>query len=908
MQSANPLIRTKLRQPFTRPGLVSRPRLQTQIAGGLLAPLTLVIAPAGFGKTTLVASSLAGCGMPVAWLSLDKEDNQAGRFLTYLVAALQTADQRIGSEAAQLMAGMHQALPESVLTSLINDLDAASGEMVLVLDDYQFISSPEVHAAMTFLLDHCPHNFHVLIVTRSDPPLPVARLRARGQMVELRAADLRFTAPEAAQFLNVVMGLHLDAGLITMLEEHTEGWVAGLQMAALSMRERGDVATFIKGFSGTNRHVLDYLLEEILASQPPEIQQFLLYTSILTRLSAPLCDAVLADDEKTEHGNDSTRFHSGSPSLHKSASVLEYLERENLFLISLDDERIWFRYHHLFGDLLKAQLRQAHPDLVPVLLIRASAWLEQNGFILEAIQHLFAAHEDSRAADLIEHYGPLRWAESDPSIIQIAVKLPPELLITRPIIGFYQAWLLILQGNVEKAIPLLTDMAQRLTDANSNSGVHWIQTMVALALAFLGWRSSTPGVDLLPDYQALDEIPANELALSDAAVILYGLTLGRRGEIDRAAEIAAKSVQREKSPHGTLVIPSLVPFLGRIYLVQGRLHAAASLCREYLDPIQEKGMRFIYSSGNMNIILGEVLYERNCLYEAEQQIRDGLRANEPWVDIITDAFGLLAMARILCAKGDYAGAMLIVDKFETRLQGQFRPFEFQEDFRTLRVRVQLNFGDLQNPSYWADQVQHNEDFPIHPVWYLQTLARIRLAQGRYADVEEMLAGISTLAAAGNRITRHIESNLLLAAAIAGQQRMPEALGLIESSLALAEPEGYIQIFLNVGEAARNLLSAYLRLDAPGHARYAQKVLDSFSSTGGACSHGPRPTGLIEPLSGRELEVLHLMALGRTNKEIARQLIVAPGTIKAHAARIYRKLDVANRTEAVAHARELGILT
>ncbi len=466
MQKTDPLIRTKLRLPFTRPGLVSRPRLQEQIAQGLRGPLTLITAPAGFGKTTLVASCVAGCGMPVAWLSLDKNDNQAGRFLNYLIAALQEADNRIGSEAAQLMAGIQQAPPEAVLTSLINDLDAASREMVLVLDDYQFISSQACMTEVAFLLEHCPNTFHLVIATRSDPPLPLARLRARGQMVELRAADLRFTEPEAAQFLNDVMGLHLDAGSVAVLEERTEGWIAGLQMAALSMRDRKDVHGFIEGFSGTNRYILDYLLEEVLASQPPEIQHFLLYTSILERLTAPLCDALLANDERPEPGDEDGEPHSGSPSLRQSASVLEYLERENLFLVSLDDERIWFRYHHLFADLLRARLQQAQPDLVPLLHIRASAWLEQNGFISEAIQHLFAAHEIDRAADLIERYGPARWAESDPSVVQMADSLPPEMLIARPKIGLYQAWLLIIQGRIEKALPLLNDMARQLAGAD----------------------------------------------------------------------------------------------------------------------------------------------------------------------------------------------------------------------------------------------------------------------------------------------------------------------------------------------------------------------------------------------------------------------------------------------------------
>ena len=403
MQKADPLIRTKLHLPFTRPGLVSRPRLQEQIAQGLRGPLTLITAPAGFGKTTLVASCIASCGMPVAWLSLDKDDNQAGRFLNYLVAALQEADHTIGSEAAQLLAASQQAPPEAVLTSLINDLDTAGREIVLVLDDYQFISSQAVHEEVAFLLEHCPNTFHLVIATRSDPPLPLARLRARGQTVELRAADLRFTEPEAAQFLNDVMGLHLDAGSVAVLEERTEGWIAGLQMAALSMRDREDVLGFIEGFSGTNRYILDYLLEEVLASQSPEIQRFLLYTSILERLTAPLCDAVLANDEGSKREGDDRSTVSESLFVGQSASILEYLERANLFLVPLDDERIWYRYHHLFADLLRTQLQKSlGAQGVAQLHVRAAEWHEQNGSILEAIHHASMASDDERVERLIE--------------------------------------------------------------------------------------------------------------------------------------------------------------------------------------------------------------------------------------------------------------------------------------------------------------------------------------------------------------------------------------------------------------------------------------------------------------------------------------------------------------------------
>jgi LuxR family maltose regulon positive regulatory protein len=903
MQNAVPLIRTKLRPPLVRPGLVPRPRLQKQISQGLRGPLTLITAPAGFGKTTLVAACLADHQMPVAWLSLDETDNQPGRFLTYLIAALQRMDSRIGNEAVQLMAGMPPASPESVLTSLINDLDAIDGEMMLVLDDYQFIRNPEVHTQMAFLLDHCPYTCHLLIATRSDPPLPMARLRARGQTIELRAADLSFTRAEAAQFLNDVMGLHLDENSINVLEERTEGWAAGLQMAALSMRGHEDVRGFIEGFSGTNRYILDFLLEEILANQPPDIQCFLLFTSILERLSAPLCDVLLAKVKQSELcGNIEPDY--------QSAPTLEYLERENLFLLSLDDERTWFRYHHLFADLLKARLQQSYPNLAPSLHQQASEWLEQNELILDALQHLIAAGDINQAADLIERYGPVKWLESDLSIVQMADHLPHDTLRNHPRIGCYQAWLLINQGHIEQVLPLLHGLVRQLSEFDTPPEHKWILTFAQLALAFLLPPPTTADQDLLPDEKSLDEIPASDPVLRDAAAILYGMALGRRGQLDRAADFSImhmKDPSTGKSFQGAQAIPALVPFLTTVYWFQGKLHSAASLCREYLDPVKEKGIR-VTTAGNMDIIMGVVLYDWNCLEEAEKHVRDGLKANEPWNNIMTDAFGMLALTQILKAKGEFGEAMQIVDKFEARLQDLTRPREFTEDFHTLRVRLQLASGDLQAAFDWADLIPFSQDYQSHPEYYRVTLACVRLAQGKNVEVVELLAGKSIQDLDGNQINRQLESNLILAAAIAGQNRIAEALEILESCLALAESEGYIRIFLDIGEPARHLLSIYLRSGAEDHRAFAQKILETFAPSGERGEPAGQTSGLIEPLTERELEVLHLMALGKTNKEIARQLVVAPGTIKAHAASIYRKLDAGNRTEAVARARQLDLLS
>jgi LuxR family transcriptional regulator, maltose regulon positive regulatory protein len=555
------------------------------------------------------------------------------------------------------MAGIQQASPEAVLTSLINDLDQTSTECALVLDDYQLINSQAVHEQVTFLLNHLPRSLHLVIATRSDPPLPFARLRARGQMVELRCADLRFTEPEAAQFLNNVMGLGLDPESIGALEERTEGWAAGLQMASLAMlgsqaaQQPKDVRAFIEGFSGTHRYILDYLLEEVLSNQPPETQRFLLYTSILERLTAPLCDALLATDAPSAQPVDTDPAQPALVTTGQSAAILKTLERDNLFLFPLDEARTWFRYHHLFADLLRIRLEQAHVGVVHQLQKCAAAWLEQNGFLVEAIQHLLAAQADHHAADLIEQYGPICWENGDPSIVQMTDSLPPEIRAARPKICLYQAWLLIIQGRIEAAIPLMNDIERQLAGAPPNSGHQWMRAIIGLALAFLSPRAGALAIDPLSNAQVLDTIPANEPILRDAAEILFGMALARRNEIDRAADVAIQCIQRKECtpgayPQGMLNIPSLVPFLARVYWMQGRLHAAAALCQEYLAPMGQRGLHLNYSAGSMSIVLGEVLTEWNRLEAAERYIRDGLQANEYWQNIMTEAFGLTALVRV----------------------------------------------------------------------------------------------------------------------------------------------------------------------------------------------------------------------------------------------------------------------
>jgi LuxR family maltose regulon positive regulatory protein len=516
MQKPDALLHTKIRLPSTRPSLVPRPRLQEQIMAGLRDPLTLVIAPAGFGKTTLVASCIAGCGLPVAWLSLDKDDNQLERFLRYVIASLQEVDAGIGVTAAQLLTSSPSTSPRAILTSLINDLDSNSHEIALVLDDYQFISSPAVHEQLAFLLEHCPGTLRLVIATRSDPALPLARMRARGHTLELRGADLSFTEQEAAQFLNGAMGLCLDARSVAVLKQRTEGWIAGLQMAALSMRDRKDVPAFIEAFSGTNRYILDYLLEEVLAGQSPQVQRFLLYTSILERLSAPLCDALLAGAEELQDGY--------APGTSGSTSTLDYLERANLFLVPLDDERTWYRYHQLFADLLRTQLQKLIGERAVAGLHRRTAeWHEKYGSVLDAIHHAALASDDEMSERLIEQsylemvsrgemYGLRFWSN----------QLNRELVHRRPQLCIYEAYSHGWFGELDEADSLLEIAEKRLQAEPSLPGASAMLghlTYVKSRLTAL--HGNLPRAIEL-NYKAREYLPVTNVALQ----LDLGITLG----------------------------------------------------------------------------------------------------------------------------------------------------------------------------------------------------------------------------------------------------------------------------------------------------------------------------------------------------------------------------------------------
>jgi LuxR family maltose regulon positive regulatory protein len=761
MHKADTLIRTKLRLPFTRPSLVHRPRLQAQIAEGLRGPLTLITAPAGFGKTTLVASCIASCGLPIAWLSLDKNDNQAGRFLNYLVAALQVADNTIGSEAAQLLAASQQALPEAVLTSLINDLDSASGEIVLVLDDYQFISSQAVHDEVAFLLEHCPKTFHLVIATRSDPSLPLSRLRARGQTVELRAAELRFTEPEAAQFLNGVMGLGLDAGSVAALEERTEGWIAGLQMAALSVRDREDVLGFVEGFSGTNRYILDYLLEEVLANQSPEIQRFLLYTSLLERLTAPLCDAVLANDEGSKREGDDGSTRSESLFAGQSASILEYLERANLFLVPLDDERIWYRYHHLFADLLRAQLqRSLGAQGVAQLHVRAAEWHAQNGSILEAIHHASAASDDERVERFIEQHYMEMVSRGEMSGMRFwAGKLSKELVYRRPWLCIYEAYSHAWFGELDEADLLLEEAEKRIRSEISAPGAH---SMLG-HLAYVKSRVTAMRGDIHRAIEfclaAREHIPAGNLALQWDTRVTLGYEYFLNGDYANASPILQEAIRSGITAGAIIHTVVASCFMARLAAIQGQLNRSYDMYQTAAQLIPEASGH-LDARALVEVGIADVLCERNDLEAALAHISKGLALLPFWGKADDLALAHITLARIHLAQANRSDALEAVEKAIQAIQTRGVFSEARHAVEIAQVRLWLAQGDLQAAKRWAasqeERLRSDDLFRFENELTRITQARVLIAQNKPNEAIALLSHLEETARPAGRMGRVIE--------------------------------------------------------------------------------------------------------------------------------------------------------
>ncbi len=868
--TTSPLLATKLYVPQWRPGLVSRPRLVERLDQGTERKLTLVSAPAGFGKTTLLAEWLGASPAserPAAWVSLDQRDNDPALFWAYFIAALQTVQSGIGESTLSLLQSPQPPPIEALLGTLLNEIIAiaddpstgSSKSFVVILDDYHLIDAEPVHSGITFLLSHLPPQMHLVLASRSDPPLALARLRGRGELAELRASELRFTADEAAAFLNEVMGLGLSAADVAALESRTEGWIAGLQLAALSMQGRDDVAGFITAFAGDDRYIVDYLVEEVLQRQPERVRTFLLQTSILDRLSGPLCDAV-------------TGRESGK-------GVLEALEQGNLFVVPLDDKRHWYRYHHLFADVLQAHSRETEPDLIPSLHRRA---------------------------------------------------IPDELVRSRPVLSVAYALGLLDAGELEAAERPLRD-AERWLDSSAylderpgalraamvaadEEQLRSLPASLANARAYHAVAlGDVPGT-VKHARQALDLLAEGDYYERGTTGALLGLAYWASGDLEAAHRTFADGLATLNVGGATLIAIGGTRVLAEIRVEQGRLREAASTYEQALERAAGQGHAMPEATADLYVGLSELHREWGDLEAARQDL---LRSDELSEQVAVPSsvyHGRVAKARLQEALGDPDGALDLLNE-EERLFAR-SPIPDVRPATALRTRVWLAQGRLTEALAWVRERDLSVDDELsYPREFEHlTLARVLIARFRsdgeersLADAMGLLGRLQDAAEEGRRMGSTIEILTLQALAHEAQGDIPGGLAPLERAVSLAEPEGYLRTFVDQGEPMRTLLR---HAAAAGvSSAYTQQLLSAFDGRAQpALVTAPAPQAeLAEPLTAREVEILRLVAAGMRNQEIADQLVISVATVKRHIANVYGKLGVGHRTEAVARANELKLL-
>jgi LuxR family maltose regulon positive regulatory protein len=881
---STPVLVTKLYVPPVRPLVVPRARLLDQLNDGLHRKLTLVSAPAGFGKTTLVSEWVAASGHPVAWLSLDEADNDPSRFLTYLVAAIETVAANAGAGVAGMLQSPQPPV-EPILTTLLNELATLPDRLILVLDDYHAIDSRPIDQAMTFLLDHLPPQLHLVITTREDPQLPLSRLRTRGQMTELRAADLRFTAAEAAAFLRQTMDLDLPAEDVEALEQRTEGWIAGLQLAALSMRGRDDVSGFIQAFAGDDRYIVDYLIEEVLARESETVRSFLLQTSVLDRLSGPLCDAVTGRED--------------------GARLLDTLERGNLFVVPLDDKRVWYRYHHLFADVLRTHALAEQPGAVATWHRRASEWYAANGFRADAIRHALAAEDFARAADLIEREVPdLLRGRLSAILLGWLRALPGDVIRQRPVLDVAYIGALMSGGELDAATNRLRDAERWLEipagEATYVNEAEFRRLPATIAMYRAGHAQLMGDVPATMRHarQVLDVALADDHVSRGAAGALLGLACWASGDLEAAyRHYAAGMSSLQRAGYEADVIYGAI-VRANIRMAQGRLREAEHILEQAVRGAAELGELNVQGAADLYVELGEIRRERNDLDTAAQHL---LQAREMAGPLDRCRWSVV-MARLTAAQGDPDAALDQFDEAERLYQRGFslnvRPIE------ALKARTWLSQGRVGDALGWvrAQGMSSEDDLSYLREFEHITLARVLLARGSTEEALRLLVRLRDAAEAGERIATVIEILLLQALAHGAQGDIPAALVPLERALTLAEPEGYVRIFVDEGPPMARLLS-----EARRHGllpEYTRKLLTAF---GQPAPSEPAAPAIAEPLSQRELEVLRLIAEGLSNREISERIYLALDTVKGHNRRIFAKLGVQRRTEALSRARDLGLL-
>ena len=894
------LLRTKLYSPSGRPHLVARPRLIARLNEGLTRPLTLLSAPPGFGKTTLLSEWVAQDKLQVAWLVLDADDNDPVRFWSYFIAALQQVDAAIGSSSLGLLQSPSATVPESMLRALVNEIDSFPDDhvaelipneieglragFILVLDDYHVIETPTIHQHLSFLLDHLPRHMHLVISTRADPPLHLARLRARDQLIELHESDLRFTRAEAVQFLNETMSLSLTPEQIAALETRTEGWIAGLQLAALSLRGREDLSDFVRAFTGSHRFVFDYLTDEVFAQQTESIQSFLMQTSMLERLNASLCNAL------TGRAN--------------SQAMLEELEHNNLFLTALDDERRWYRYHHLFADVLRHRLTEKSPTVFDELHLRASEWFENEGLVTEAVNHALAAHDWERAARLMENASESLRQRGEIATLTNWIQALPELVRrSHPALCLTYARGLVNVARYVDAERFVLE-AEHWLEGNAQANDTRVDSIRGKALAlraqFANTRSEfTQAIELAQRAEQL--LAPDDVSWRSAVLMVLAMALRFTSKWLRANETFQEAAALSESIGAYWNTLFALSSRGEGLEAVGQLRQAAQQFEEVLRLARVWRIPNAPRTGYAWVGLGRVRYEWNELDAALHNVRTGLERGQlaGVMDVLLR--GYLALARILQAQGDIEGALAALDEANAVAE-KMGLAQVKVWIGAQRAQVWLARGDTEAALDWASHfVGQMQDvvYPSVPI----ALARVWLSQREPDKALPLLDHALQSTQAVGRLGNAIHILAVQAIVYHAQGQSEQAFARLEHALELAEPEGYVRVFVDEGAPMARLLRRMLTRSPASN--YVRRLLDALGES--ANIELPVANNLIDPLSQRELEVLRLIVEGATNKEIARELVLTVNTVKRHISNIFGKLVVSNRAQAIARARELNLL-
>lgn len=918
------LLMTKLFIPRRRHDSVLRPRLFDRLNVECERKITIITAPAGFGKTTLLSEWILQSDRNVTWLSLDEKDNDPARFWAYFIAALQRLSPDMGKDALALLHSPQPSPIEEILTILLNEIAGFPDCFIQVLDDYQVIHTPSIHAALYFFLENMPLHMHLVVSSRTDPPLPLGRLRASDQLNELRMDDLRFTPDESAVFLNQSLGLNLSMEEVLTLESHTEGWIAGLQLAGLALQGSGKqlesdyVSRFIQAFSGSNRYVVSYLVEEVLNQRPEGTMDFLLKTSILDHLSGPLCDHLI-DVQAVENG-------SNGGVDHNSQSILERLVQANLFIAPLDDEGKWFRYHQLFTDVLRARLKHDQPGISRKLHLRASEWHEQSGMIPEAIMHALEAEDWDRAARLIEQIVEAVALTGQVQTVLNWLNMLPEIVVrAHPTLCLYNATMLMFTNKLDESEVWLQNAERCVHPGMPSNQVGSILGWVALIRADISRTTGDLSSGVAQALRALELLPENEtLARSVSTMNLVHGWLAT-GYVSQTIEFeAAEAIFPVRKIGNRLATLISITNLARLQTLQGKLHQAADTYALLEQEVSAGGrMHEMLNSASYFFGLGDVLREWNQLETAQQYLAYGMELVQGRLSVDADVVmaGYLAMAKLKQEQGDPAGGIRVLDEF-VQLANEREYFEpLVARSKAIQAQILLRKGNSSAAIRWMEESRLDiTDLDIsylHEAEYF-TIALVMIARARTHEALRLLERLLELAEIGERKDSMIKILAIQALAFYTNNELPRALTVLGRALSLAEPESYMRVFIDEGEPMRSMITD-LRSRITDRSNksllllsYVDQLLAGFPNRNpGEITPKNHPYGneeIPEHLSNRELAVLHLIASGASNAEIAQTLIIALSTVKRHTGNLYGKLGVRSRTQAIARAKELGLVT